>query len=128
MRISDWSSDVCSSDLFDRWRLVARHPVDVAHRDLSVEIFGQRYAAPFVISPTGLAAFARGRAEVALARGAHKLGVPIAVSTAASVGIEDLASSSDGPRWFQLYILKDRALTETMIERARAADYSALDR
>src|SRR3546814_506112 len=78
------------------------------------------------MSPTGLAAFARGRAEVALARGAHKLGVPIAVSTAASVGIEDLASSSDGPRWFQLYILKDRALTETMIERARAADYSAL--
>src|SRR3546814_6280701 len=84
---------------FDRWRLVARHPVDVAHRDLSVEIFGQRYAAPFVISPTGLAAFARGGAEGALDRVAPKLGVPIAVSTAAGAATQDLASGSAGRRW-----------------------------
>src|SRR3546814_20061852 len=55
---------------FDRWRLVARHPVDVPHRDLSVAIFGQRSAPPFVISPRGLAAFATGRPAVVTPPGA----------------------------------------------------------
>ena len=113
-------------DQFARWKLIARNPVDVSARDLSVELFGQRFAAPFVISPTGLASAARGRAEVALARAAHRLGVPIAVSTASSVDIEDLAACAGGPLWFQLYILKDRGLTQTLIDRARAAGYKAI--
>ena len=112
---------------FDRWRLIAGHPVSVTTRDLSVEIFGERIAAPFIISPTGLAALTRGRAEVALARGAQKVGIPMTLSTAASISIEDLARSAAGARrWFQLYIFKDREFTQSLIERAKKAGYTAL--
>lgn len=112
---------------FDHWRLIARHPINVSRRETDVELFGERFAAPFVISPTGLASLARGRAEVALARAAHRMGIPITLSTASSVDLDDLAASAGGAaRWFQLYILKDRVLSETMIARARSAGYTTL--
>jgi len=111
---------------FNRWRLVARHPVDVSSRDQGIDIFGRYYTAPFVISPTGLAGLMRGRAEAALATAAALYGIPITLSSATTVTIEDATAEAGVPPWFQLYILKDRGLSELMIDRARAAGCGAL--
>jgi isopentenyl diphosphate isomerase/L-lactate dehydrogenase-like FMN-dependent dehydrogenase len=79
-----------------------------------------------VISPTGLAGIARGRAELHLARAAHAAGIAFTMSTVATVSIEELAAHTAGPVWFQLYVLRDRKLTQNLIHRAQAAGHRAL--
>lgn len=108
---------------------IAFHPrvgVDVGQRDQSVVLFGQRYAAPFGIGPTGLAGLVRPRAEKLLARAAAAAGVPFTLSTVASCSLEDVARAADSPKWFQLYILRDRGLTRSLLARAEAAGYGVL--
>src|SRR5882724_4472135 len=100
----------------DDWHLLAKAPVNVADRDTSVDLFGSPSAAPIIIGPTGLAGVTRPNAELDLARAAARFGVPFVVSTAAAVKLEDVARVSSGRRWFQLYMLRDRALTEKLLE------------
>jgi isopentenyl diphosphate isomerase/L-lactate dehydrogenase-like FMN-dependent dehydrogenase len=111
---------------FERWGLVPRVLVNVAQRDSSVLLFGESYAAPLVISPTGMAGLARARAELHLARAANASGIAFTMSTAATVSIEELAAHTSGPVWFQLYVLRDRKLTKNLIDRASAAGHRAL--
>jgi (S)-mandelate dehydrogenase len=111
---------------FERWGLVPRVLVDVAVRDGTVRIFGETYGAPLVISPTGLAGLVRARAEVHLARAAHAAGIAFTMSTASTVNIEELAAQTTGPLWFQLYVLRDRELTTSLIRRAQESNYRAL--
>lgn len=111
---------------FERWGLVPRFPIDVSRRDCSVRLFGESYAAPLVISPTGMAGLARARADLLLARAAHELGIPFTMSTVATVNLEEMAAGTRGALWFQLYILRDRKLTQQLIDRARAASCRAL--
>ncbi len=108
---------------------IAFHPrvgIDVGRRDQSVLLFGRRYASPFGIAPTGLAGLVRPQAEKMLARAAAAAGVPIVLSTVASCSLEDVARAADGPKWFQLYILRDRGLTRSLLTRAQAAGYAVL--
>jgi len=100
----------------DDWHLLAKAPGNVADRDTSVDLFGSPSAAPIIIGPTGLAGVTRPNAELDLARAAARFGVPFVVSTAAAVKLEDVARVSSGRRWFQLYMLRDRALTEKLLE------------
>lgn len=95
-------------------------------REQSVELFGRRFAAPFGIGPTGLAGMAWPGAELALARAAAAAGVPFTLGTFACARIEDIAAATQGPKWFQLYILRDRGLSRALAERALAAGYEAL--
>ncbi len=111
---------------FDDTAFHPRVGVDVGERDQSVVLFGQRYAAPFGIAPTGLAGLVRPQAEKLLARAAAAAGVPIVLSTVASCSLEDVARAADCPKWFQLYILRDRGLTRSLLTRARAAGYAVL--
>ncbi|GGC87210.1 alpha-hydroxy acid oxidase [Chelatococcus reniformis] len=101
----------------DAWHLLARAPVDVAVRGTGVQLFGAPSAAPFVIGPTGLAGVARPGAEIDLARAAAAFGVPFVMSTAAAVPLKDVARASAGRRWFQLYLLRDRALTRQLLDQ-----------
>lgn len=113
----------------DQFDDIAFHPrvgVDVAERDQSVVLFGRRYAAPFGIAPTGLAGLVRPQAEKLLARAAAAAGVPMVLSTVASCSLEDVARAADSPKWFQLYILRDRGLTRGLMARAQAAGYAVL--
>jgi isopentenyl diphosphate isomerase/L-lactate dehydrogenase-like FMN-dependent dehydrogenase len=111
---------------FERWALVPRVLVDVAERDTGVQLFGDTYRAPLVIAPTGLAGMTRAHAEVHLARAANAAGIPFTMSTASTVNIEELAEKTSGPLWFQLYVLRDRELTASLIRRAQQANYRAL--
>ena len=112
---------------FDRWRIVPRMLNDVAERDLSVELFGTRYASPLLLAPVGVQTIVHEEGELAVARAASALDIPFVLSTAASHTIEQVAEAAgDGPRWFQLYWPNDEALTRSFIHRAEAAGYTAL--
>ena len=100
--------------------------VDVAQRDLSVEVFGQTLALPMILSPIGLTGLASPKGELDAARAAQAAGIGYCLSTNASASIEEVAEATGAPFWFQLYVMKDRGLTQSMIERARAAGCSVL--
>ncbi|GAA3826221.1 lactate 2-monooxygenase [Sphaerisporangium flaviroseum] len=114
-------------DAFERWRIVPRMLRDVAVRDLSVELFGRRSPSPVLLGPIGVLAIVHPEGELAVARAAAAQGVPMVLSTAASYSIEEVAEANgDGPRWFQLYWSKDREVTASFLERAKAAGYTTL--
>ncbi|HEU4480610.1 MAG TPA: lactate 2-monooxygenase [Actinomycetota bacterium] len=112
---------------FDRWRILPRMLVDVAERDLSVELFGERLAAPVLLAPIGVQSIVHDEGEIAVARAAAAVGVPMILSTAASYAMEEVAAASGGNlRWFQLYWPNDEALTRSFLERAESAGYRAI--
>jgi lactate 2-monooxygenase len=112
---------------FDRWRIVPRMLRDVSVRDLSVELFGTTLPAPVLLAPIGVQTILHPDGELAVARAAASLDVPMVLSTAASRTIEQVAEANgEGPRWYQLYWPKDRDMAVSFLERAKAAGYSAL--
>jgi len=111
---------------FEDWGFVQRCAVDVSQIDLSTELFGTRYAAPFGIGPTGLAGLAWPGAETLLARAAGSAGLPFCLSTVSSVGLEEASEQSQPGNWFQLYIFRDRGLSRSLLDRAKAAGYKVL--
>ncbi|PSJ56904.1 alpha-hydroxy acid oxidase [Pseudaminobacter soli (ex Li et al. 2025)] len=111
---------------FEELAFVQRVLTGSTQRDQSVELFGTRYGSPFGIGPTGLAGLVWPRAELALARAAAAAKIPFALSTVASVSIEDAGAASNAPKWFQLYLLRDRGISRALVERAKAAGFQAL--
>ena len=111
---------------FERVRIVPRVLVDVSAPDLKADILGRPASAPFLIAPMGSCVLAWPDADLAIARAADAFGIPYTLSTMATTSIERMAQAVQGRLWFQLYVLRDRALTESLVERAKAADYEAL--
>ena len=111
---------------FQEWRFLPRVLTDVSARDQSVTLFGQRCESPLVLAPTGLAGIFARRGELAGARAAEKYGVPYCLSTMATCTIEEITRETAPPKWFQLYVLRDRGLTKAFIDRAKAAHCTAL--
>ncbi|HUU73253.1 MAG TPA: alpha-hydroxy acid oxidase [Burkholderiales bacterium] len=107
-------------------RLMPRVLTDITTRNQSVELFGQHYASPLVLAPTGLAGLLARRGELQAVRAAQSVNIPYCLSTMATRSIEEISAEVDSPHWFQLYVLRDRGLTRAFIERARAARCSAL--
>jgi len=114
-------------EAFRRWRIEPRFLRDVNRRDLSVKVLGQRFPAPFLFAPVGVQSILHPEAELAVARAARTLGIPMILSTLASRTIEEVAAAlGDTPRWFQLYWPWSDALTASFLRRAEDAGYSAL--
>jgi isopentenyl diphosphate isomerase/L-lactate dehydrogenase-like FMN-dependent dehydrogenase len=112
---------------FDGWRIVPRMLRDATQRDLGTTVLGTAMAAPVLVAPVGVQAIVHPDGELATARAAAALGVPIVLSTASSYSLEEVAkASSDGARWFQLYWPNDDELCASLLRRARDAGYSAL--
>ena len=111
---------------FDACTLTPRVLRDVGVRDMSVELFGKRYAAPLGVAPTGLANLARAGADVMLARAAAALNLPFVLSTAATTTIEAVAAAAPDHTWFQLYMPKDRGIGYDFIDRAAASGIRVL--
>lgn len=107
-------------------RLSPRVLVDVADLNTSVELFGQRFASPLLLSPIGLTGLATPKGELDAARAAESAGIGYCLSTNASTSIEEIAAATSQPFWFQLYVMKDRGLTRELMDRAKAAGCSAL--
>ena len=114
-------------EAFDRWRIVPRMLTDATTRDLSTTILGTPMPAPVLLAPVGVQAILHEDGELATARAAAALGVPMILSTASSTTIEDVADAGgDGPRWYQLYWPKDNDVTVSLLDRAKRAGFSAL--
>ncbi|GAA3007228.1 lactate 2-monooxygenase [Streptosporangium longisporum] len=112
-------------EAFDRRRIVPRMLRDVSVRDLGVELFGRRYPAPLLLAPIGVQSIVHPDGEMATARAAASLGVPMVLSTAASHTIEEVAEAG-GPRWFQLYWPHDDEVTLSLLQRAAGSGYDTL--
>lgn len=98
----------------------------VGSRELSTTLAGQLSSLPVAIAPTGLAGLIRADGEIHLARAAEAAGVPFTLSTVSICSIEDVRAAVSGPFWFQLYVMRDRGVVRSLIERAQAAQCSAL--
>jgi L-lactate dehydrogenase (cytochrome) len=115
-----------SSEAFERYRFMPRMMSDVSSISIDTELFGRRLPIPLILSPTGLTRLFHKDAELAVAEAVNEIGIPYCLSTLGTTTIEDFAEAVPGPRLFQIYIFKDRGLTEEFIERARAARYDGL--
>jgi 4-hydroxymandelate oxidase len=111
---------------FDELALRYRVLVDVSRRDLSVALLGIRSPAPLVIAPMAFQRLAHPDGELAMARAAGGLGLPMTVSTFSTETLEAVRAASGAPLWFQLYVHQDRGITRGLVERAAAAGYAAL--
>ena len=99
--------------------LLPRVLVDVSAVDTAVEIYGKRSAMPILVAPTAFHRLAHSDGERATARAAAKVGTIYTVSTIATTRLEEVAAAAPGAeRWFQLYVYKDRAVTDELVARA----------
>lgn len=99
---------------------------NVGQLSLETQLFGQKLAMPVVLSPVGLTGMFARRGEVQVAQAAASKGVPYCLSTVSVCPIEEVASQSSAPIWFQLYVLKDRGFMRNALERAQAAGVTNL--
>jgi lactate 2-monooxygenase len=123
------SSDtmVANREAFRRWRIVPRMLRDVARTDLSTSVLGTPMPAPVMLAPIGVQTLAHPDGELATARAAASVGVPLIASTAAAHTLEQSAEAQgDGPRWYQLYWPNEPAIMESLVARAERAGYSAI--
>jgi L-lactate dehydrogenase (cytochrome) len=101
--------------------------VDVASIDTSTTIMGAPSRLPFLISPTAASRLFHPRGgECAVARAAKDFGIVYACSTIASTTVEEIARVNGGPKWFQVYVWKDRALIADTLARAKAAGFTGV--
>jgi len=112
---------------FQKIKLRQRVAVNMEGRSTASTMIGQQVAMPVAIAPTGLTGMQHADGEILAARAAKKFGIPFTLSTMSICSIEDVSKGTDGhPFWFQLYVMRDRDFIERLIERARAANCSAL--
>jgi len=99
---------------------------DVSHRRMNVTMVGDYAEIPLAIGPTGLAGLTWANGEVEAALAAETFGVPFCLSTMSICSIEDVARATSRPFWFQLYLMKERKVNESLVRRAHDAGCSAL--
>ena len=111
---------------FARIKLRQRVMVNIEDRSLASEMAGQAVAMPVALAPAGMAGMQYADGEMLAAQAAEEFGVPFTLSTVSICSIEDVASVTRKPFWFQLYISRDRDFALNLIDRAKAAGCSAL--
>jgi len=106
---------------FDRIRLKPKALVDVSKLDTKVTLFGQELPFPILLAPAALHKLVHPEGEVATARGVSAAGTSMVLSSHASTSVEDVTKAATTPVWFQLYVLRDRGFTRSLVQRAEAA-------
>jgi L-lactate dehydrogenase (cytochrome) len=107
-------------------QLRQRVMVDVSQQQLATTILGERWEIPVGIGPTGLTGLFHADGEMLGARAAQAFGVPFCLSTMSICSIEDVRSAVQKPFWFQLYLMRDRSFNAELLDRALAANCSAI--
>lgn len=112
---------------FQKIKLRQRVAVNMENRSTQTQMIGQSVAMPVAIAPTGLTGMQHADGEICGALAAKAFGIPFTLSTMSICSIEDVSAATGGhPFWFQLYVMKDRGFIERLIDRAKAANCSAL--
>jgi L-lactate dehydrogenase (cytochrome) len=115
-----------NTQAFDDYELMPAQLHDVSKIELRSTLFGETVDWPVMLSPTGASKLFHADGEPAVARAAGKFGMFYSLSTLGTTTIEEAAAATDGPKLYQLYVFKDRGLTEEWISRSKAAGYKAL--
>ncbi|MEP3264314.1 MAG: alpha-hydroxy acid oxidase [Hyphomicrobiales bacterium] len=111
---------------FQRQKLRQRVAVNIENRSLATKMIGENVSMPVALAPIGLTGMQHADGEILSAQAAEEFGVPYTLTTMAICSIEDVAAHTKKPFWFQLYVMRDRGFTESLIARAKAANCSAL--
>ncbi len=111
---------------FDQIRLRQRIAVDMTGRSTTSQMIGEDVAMPVALAPVGLTGMQSADGEIKAARAARDFGVPYCLSTMSICSIEDVAEATNQPFWFQVYTLKDDDFMTRLMDRARAANCSAI--
>jgi L-lactate dehydrogenase (cytochrome) len=107
-------------------KLRQRVAINMDNRSTRSTLVGQDVAMPVALAPVGLTGMQHADGEILAARAAEKFGVPFTLSTMSICSIEDVAAHTNKPFWFQVYVIRDRPFMERLIDRAKAANCSAL--
>lgn len=123
-----WTESTLHANEADLQRIKFRQrvAVDIEHRSIRSTMLGQDVAMPVAIAPTGLTGMLHADGEMLAARAANKFGIPFTLSTMSICSIEDVAEFTQAPFWFQLYVMRDKDFMKSLIQRAKAAQCSAL--
>nr|WP_284506673.1 alpha-hydroxy acid oxidase [Caballeronia sp. GAWG1-5s-s] len=103
-----------------------RSLVDVSKRDIGIDLFGRRSAAPFMIGPTGFSGLLSREGDITLASAAAAAGIPFILSNASTVPLERVVASAGGRAWMQVYMYRTRDFVAKLAERAKQAQVEAL--
>ncbi|MDP9003919.1 MAG: alpha-hydroxy-acid oxidizing protein [Verrucomicrobiota bacterium] len=111
---------------WERLKLYYRVLAGVGKRELSTTVLGQPISMPIVVAPTAFHRLACDEGEIATARAAKAAGTLFILSSLSNTAMEAVFANAASPRWFQLYIYKDRAITLELVKRAEAAGAEAI--
>ena len=115
-----------NTDAFNDYELLPTQLSDVSSINLASTLFGEPVAWPVMIAPTGASKLFHRAGEPAVARAARTFGMVYSLSTLGTATIEEVAAVTDGPKMFQLYVFKDRGLTNDLLARCKQQKYTAL--
>ena len=115
-----------NSEAFSQFDFVPRVLRDVSHIDTSTTFLNRTLQYPIIFSPTGFTRIAHSQGELAVARVAARYGLPFCLSTLSTRSIEEVSAVSTGPKWFQVYVWRDRELVKDMLARAQHEGYEAI--
>jgi 4-hydroxymandelate oxidase len=113
-------------DAFDRLALHYKVLVDVSARTPRTRLLGHDVSMPLLLAPTAFHRLAHPDGELATARAAGAAGTIMILSTLSNTRIEDVVAAASGPVWFQLYVYRDRRVTQELVERVEAAGCQGL--
>ena len=115
-----------NTEAFSRVSIEPQALSGVAKVDLATEVLGSKLSMPLFIPPMGSHGMAHVDKEAAASRAAAAVGTLMTTSTVANLSLEEIASHNPGPKWFQFYVPTDRGYTRELIQRAKAAGYTAI--
>ena len=115
-----------NTDSFNKCDLIPNVLTDVSNVDLSTTVLGKKIDFPLFLSATAMGRLYHHQGERATAKAAEKMGTMFGISTMATVSIEEIGDLTNSPKLFQLYIHKDRGLTDNLIERCESANFDAM--
>ena len=111
---------------FDDYELLPTQLSDISKIDTTTTCLGETLSMPLILAPTGMSRLFHHEAEPAVARAAGKFGLYYSLSTLGTTTIEAIADEGTGPKMFQIYIFRDRGLTEEFVVRCKDRGYKAL--
>ena len=115
-----------NTESFDECDLVPNVLANVGRPDLSTTLFGKKIDIPIFLSPAAMQRLYHHEGDIASAKAAEKFGTFYSMSTMATSSIEEVSNVSGGPKLFQLYIHKDKSLTDNLIDRCKASGFNAM--
>ena len=115
-----------NTESFNKCDLLPNVLADVSNIDLSTTVLGQKIAFPLFLAATAMHKLYHHHGERATAKAAEKMDTMFGISTMATTSIEEIGKLTNGPKLFQLYIHKDRGLTDNLIERCKKAGFNSM--